>query len=173
MVYRLSGALQGQRALLVSPDCLGSLVYLETMETRAQRAQGALLGSQEWTDFMVRRAQRETEASKGKWVYLGERVAHLDLQDPLVLQDRSSINLEEIITTFIGTKGQRGELEQQGEPEPQGQQERRVIREMWVFLDTPPRAKRVSLGSSLDQMGGLCTWVVLQENRVIWGPQDP
>lgn len=162
MVYRLSGALRGQRALLVSPDCLGRLVYLETMETRAQRAQGALLGSQEWTDFMVRRAQRETEASKGKWVYLGERVAHLDLQDPLVLQDRSSINLEEM-----------EELELQGEQEPQGQQERRVTREMWVFLDTPPRVKRVSPGSSLDQMGSLCTWVVLQENRGIWGPQDP
>lgn len=34
--------------------------------------------------------------SKGKWVCLGERAAHLDLQGLPDLQDRSSTNLEEM-----------------------------------------------------------------------------
>lgn len=89
-------------------------------------------------------------------------MAHLDLQDPQDLQDRSSTSLEEM-----------EELELWGEQELQGQQERRVTREMQVLLDMPPRVKRVSLGSSLDQMGDLCTWAVWQENRGIQVHQDP
>lgn len=103
-----------------------------------------------------------TEASKGKWVYLEEKVAHLDLQDPLGLQDRSSTSL-----------GGMGEVEQWEEQEPRGHQEGRATREMRVLLDMHLRAKRVSLGSSLDQMGDLCTWGVWQENRGIQVRQDP
>lgn len=51
MAYQLSGALRGQRAPLVSPDCPGSLVYLATMETRVQRVPEVHLGSQAWMAF--------------------------------------------------------------------------------------------------------------------------
>lgn len=51
MVYQLSGVLRGHRAPLVSPDCLGSPVYLVTMETRVQRVPEVHLGSQVWMAF--------------------------------------------------------------------------------------------------------------------------
>lgn len=160
MVDQLSWAFQGQRAPLVFPDCLGNLVYLVTMETRVQRVPGVLLGSRAWMAFLVSREKRVTEVLKGKWVYLGERAAHLDLQDPLDLQDKSSTNLEEM-----------GELELRGEQELQVQQERRVTREMRVLLDTPPRVRRASLGSSWAQTGDLCTWAAWLANREIQDPQ--
>lgn len=166
MEHQQSEVLRARRALLVSLDFLGSPVYRVTMETRVQKVPEVLLVSQAWMAFLARREQRVTEASKGKWVYPEEKVVHLDLQDPLDLQDRSSTSL-----------GGMGELELWGEQEPRGHQERRATREMWVLLDMPLRAKRVSPGSSLDQMGDLCTWAVWQENRGIqvlqghWGLQ--
>lgn len=62
MGYRQLGVLQAHRAPLVSPDFLGSLVYLVTMETRVQKVPGVLLGSPAWMAFLARREQRETEA---------------------------------------------------------------------------------------------------------------
>lgn len=52
MEYQPSEVLQGHRAPLVLPVCLGSLVYLVAMETRVQRVQEVHLGSLAWMAFL-------------------------------------------------------------------------------------------------------------------------
>lgn len=146
------------RVHLVLQVYLVSQVCQVTMETKDRRDQEDLLGYQVSMGSQDNRVRRETEDREERWVHQGETAAHLDLQGPPDLQDKSP--------TRQAMAGAVSRVDQ----DSQGPQDQKEIKEIQVLQDMHQKGRKESQASSWGLMGDLSTSVVWLDGRAIVDP---